>query len=103
MDLKEYADNLGLDEEDFKELTILFIDTTINDIEKLKKAFKNQDVKSCREASHSIKGASGNLGFMDIWEAASKCEKASEENQFEVIEENIIIIETLTKKLNELI
>ncbi|MDY0362257.1 MAG: Hpt domain-containing protein [Desulforegulaceae bacterium] len=103
MTLKDYAENLGLDEEEFKELTQLFIDTTKKDLEKLKKALKNQDFKSAKEASHSIKGASGNLGFMEIFELASKCEKASEENNFELISNDISKIETLTIKLNELL
>lgn len=78
MDFKKYAENLGLEEEDFKELTALFVETTKADIEKLNNAIESKNFKQAEEASHSIKGASGNLGFMDIWKAASICEKASE-------------------------
>ncbi|MGE4518843.1 MAG: Hpt domain-containing protein [Desulfobacteraceae bacterium] len=103
MSLKKYAENLGLEEEDFRELTLLFIETTQKDLEKLDQSVKNNDFNMAREASHSIKGASGNLGFMDIWEAATKCEKASADEYSEIITENIEIIRSLTEKLSKLI
>lgn len=85
MDFKKYADNLGLEESDFKELTILFVETTRADIQKLTNAIESKNFKHAEEASHSIKGASGNLGFMDIWKVATICEKASETQDLQEI------------------
>lgn len=103
MNLKEYAHNLGLDEKDFKELTDLFIKTTLKDLETLEESLKTNNFQTAREASHSIKGASGNLGFMDIWEEASKCEKACENMEIQIVSKNIETIKKLTLKLTELV
>ncbi|MGM0418337.1 MAG: Hpt domain-containing protein [Thermodesulfobacteriota bacterium] len=102
MDLKKYAENLGLDEDDFKELTSLFIETTKSDLEKLKSALEANDFTKAREASHSIKGAAGNLGFMDIWETASESEKASENQDETLVKQSYFKILEKTEKLDGL-
>jgi HPt (histidine-containing phosphotransfer) domain-containing protein len=102
MELKEYAENLGLDENDFKELTSLFIETTKSDLEKLKSAIETKDFTKAKEASHSIKGAAGNLGFMDIWEAASESEKASDNQDKNALKQYYYTILEKTEKLHGL-
>lgn len=103
MNLKEYADKLGLEEEDFRELTELFIETTKADLKKLTKAITEKNFTALREASHSIKGAAGNLGFMNIWEAASVCEKAAMENNDDPIPEKVKDMALMTEGLTRLL
>jgi len=99
MKIKEYAEKLGLDEEDFKELITLFIDTSISDLENMKSALDENDFEKARDAAHSIKGAAGNLGFMDIWEVSSKCEKASKAGNSEEIGDTMSILSDQVEKL----
>lgn len=103
MGLKEYADNLGLEEEDFRELTQLFIETTKADLDKLTNALREKDFIQLRDAAHSIKGAAGNLGFMDIFQAASVCEKAAIENDDSPFSEKIEEMMKMTDDLTGLL
>ena len=66
MDFKDLASGLGLDEGDVKELVELFVTTTLSDIDKIKKGVRENNSLDAAAAAHSIKGASGNLGFDDI-------------------------------------
>ena len=74
MDFLKLAENLGLDEDEFIELAELFIATGLSDLKGLKDAIEHKNEKGIIGKSHSIKGASGNLGFMDIYELAKKIE-----------------------------
>lgn len=67
MDFNDLASRLGIDEEDMKELVELFITTTLSDIEKIRKGISDNNPVDAAAASHSIKGAAGNLGFDDIF------------------------------------
>ncbi len=74
MDFGKLAERLGLESDEFIELAELFVETGASDIEKLKISIEKGDVKGVVESSHSIKGASGNLGFNDIYEIAKGIE-----------------------------
>lgn len=74
MNLEQLASDLGLDMEDFIELTDLFVETTGADLTKLETAVASGNVTGTVEVSHSIKGASGNLGFREIHELAKVVE-----------------------------
>jgi HPt (histidine-containing phosphotransfer) domain-containing protein len=62
MDLKEFADNLGLEEDEFFQIMELFVETSASDLSKMTAAVDGGDMVRVVEAAHSIKGASGNLG-----------------------------------------
>lgn len=74
MDFKELAGNLGLEEGEFLELVELFIEKGGSDLDMLQSALDQGDTEKILEAAHSIKGASGNLGFMEIYEVAKNVE-----------------------------
>ncbi len=74
MDFQKLADNIGFDLADFLELVELFIETSLIDIEKIDHAVEKNDPEVVAGGIHSIKGAAGNLGFMEIHEAAQKLE-----------------------------
>ena len=81
MNFKELSENLGLEEDEFKEIVELFIETSVADLHKLRSAIDQEDTQQVVEAAHSIKGASGNLGFMAISEKAKDVEiKAREKD-----------------------
>jgi histidine phosphotransfer protein HptB len=82
-DYKELASRIGFDEDDFHELVELFVTTSLSDIDKIKKAVLQNNCKETAAASHSVKGASGNLGFDDIFALASDMEMQAKNDNLE--------------------
>ena len=70
MNVKELAENLGLEEDEFLELVELFVGTSASNLTDLAKALEAGDPEEVVKASHSLKGAAGNLGFQEIYERA---------------------------------
>jgi histidine phosphotransfer protein HptB len=86
MDIKALADNLGLDEDEYLELVDLLVDTGMVDLSNMESAVKLGDSDAAARAAHSIKGASGNLGIMDIYELAKAVEAELRNNNLAAIE-----------------
>ncbi len=100
MDFKDLASRLGLDEEDFVELAELFVTTTLSDIDKIKKGIAENNTADAAAASHSIKGAAGNLGFNDIFELTKKMEAQAKEGDLNGFDTYISDIEEKLKAIN---
>jgi len=100
MKLSEMAENLGIDEEDIRELLQLYMDTTKDDLTQLNEAIKANDINKAHEKSHSIKGASGNLTLTELYEIARDFDDNIRKNNLEGIESKI---EMFTIKFNALI
>ena len=86
MDIKSLADNLGLDEDEYLELVDLLVDTGMVDLSNMESAVRLGDSDAAARAAHSIKGASGNLGIMDIYELAKAVEAELRNNNLAAIE-----------------
>ena len=99
MDIKAAADSLGLDEEEFSEIVELFIDTAQSDIDNLSEGCKNGDTEKAANAAHSLKGASGTLGFMDIYEIAKKAEEDAKNNDLDKLADSVRQLNTCFQKL----
>jgi len=80
MDFKGLADRLGLEEDEFIELAELFVETGSSDLVQLQSAVEKEDVQEVVKKSHSIKGASGNLGFIEIFGVAKDVEANARDN-----------------------
>ncbi len=89
MDFKELAENLGLEEEEYKELIELFIMSGRSDLENLQTAIEAGDSGEAASAIHSLKGAAGNLGLSDFYEAAKKIEADIREGSLEGVVESV--------------
>lgn len=74
MNLTRLAQEMGLDKEECREIVHLFIETTLSDLENLKRAVHVKDFALAVQSSHSIKGASANLGLDEISEIAKGVE-----------------------------
>ncbi len=85
MDIKALADNLGLEEDEYLELADLLVDTGMVDLSNMESAVKAGDTDTAAKAAHSIKGASGNLGIMDIYELAKAIEAQLRDNNLETV------------------
>lgn len=80
MDLKELGDKLGLEEFEFIELVELFLTTARKDLENLIKAYQSGDSETVAGFAHSLKGSSGNLGFVELSILSKKAEDKGGEN-----------------------
>lgn len=98
MDLKQLAEDLGLEEHECSELLELFIETGLSDLDQIKSAMQEGNAEKTMSAAHSIKGAAGNFNFVDIHATAADIEKNAHRNELETIPESIIVLENM---LNE--
>ncbi|MCP3871869.1 MAG: Hpt domain-containing protein [Desulfobacteraceae bacterium] len=102
MDFKDLASRLGIDDEDFMELVELFVTTSLSDIDKIKKGFQEGNCDDAAAASHSIKGASGNLGFDDIYKLSMEMEMQAKQGSLENFENFISDLESMVTALNSI-
>ena len=86
MNFKELADKIGLDEEDYRELIDLFLETGRADYDQLKSAFTAGDNEQVARSAHTISGASGNLGLMNIHEVAKRIELTAMDKDLDAID-----------------
>jgi HPt (histidine-containing phosphotransfer) domain-containing protein len=96
VNLKELARSLELKEEELSELLDLFLKTTPSELIELQSALKEKDAQASERMAHSIKGAAGILGLLEIHDAAKRIETAARTNRLEEIEVNL---RTIKEKL----
>jgi len=77
MQIKTMAENLGLEEDEFLEMVELYLETSNADFSEMEAAINMNDAGRLADRAHSIKGASGNLGFTEAYESAKTIEEAS--------------------------
>ncbi len=99
MDFKELAANLGIDEADFMELVELFISTAREDINRIEAGLSAGDAQAAAAASHSIKGAAGNLGFMDMAGIAQTMEMQAKNNNLSGFDDLLSRLKALLEKI----
>jgi HPt (histidine-containing phosphotransfer) domain-containing protein len=87
MNFQELADNLGLEVDEYRELIDLFIDTGAADFKKIQDGLTGNDSDMVMRSAHTIKGAAGNLGLMDVSETARIIEEKATENQLDSLGE----------------
>ncbi len=101
MDFKKLGENLGLEENEYLEFVDLLVQTGKSDLQKLKTAVEQGDSDDAGNAAHSLKGASGNLGLMDIFEIAGQCEKTARDHRMNDLPPLIKRIEEMLLALSE--
>jgi len=89
MNFKELAENLGLDEDEYLELVELLIETSRTDLEGIEAAIRGENSNEAANALHSIKGAAGNLGFMEIYDLARQGEQMAKEGMLDQLADTI--------------
>lgn len=100
MDLKGLAADIGLEEEEILELVELFFETSTSDLDRLKKAMDQNDVKTVAETAHSIKGAAGNMRLQKIYELARQIEKDANEKTLDGVMANVDSIDQELQKIS---
>ena len=106
MNLKELGLELGMEQDEMRELLVIFIETSKSDIDKLQQAVVEGDAKRVADAAHSIKGASANLGFMDISAVAKNLEQKARENSLKDLTDEVLTIKNrlsvITKSIDDI-
>ncbi|MCD6295756.1 MAG: Hpt domain-containing protein [Deltaproteobacteria bacterium] len=100
MEIKNLADNLGLDVEDVNELLELYIETTSADLNELKAALDAGNAEEAHQKSHSIKGSSGNLGLNELYEAAKEIDDRARANSLNGLD---AMVQTFQEKYEKLV
>ncbi len=101
MDFEYLASRLGLDKEDFLELSELFVTTTQADLEKIRKAMADSDSSAAAAAAHSIKGAAANLGFEAMAELAKTMEFKGKDGSLEGFDAHVAELEGHVQALGD--
>jgi HPt (histidine-containing phosphotransfer) domain-containing protein len=101
VNVKELAERLEMKEGEFLELTDLFLERSLLDFNELRSAIAKCDWQEAARAAHSIKGASVNLGFTEIFEAAKSAETAAHENRLDTLTELASSIDEKLEKISE--
>lgn len=101
MEFIELAENLGLEEDEFLELVELYIETCSADLAKLESAVQQSNIKEVAELSHSIKGSSGNLGFMNVFEMAKEIEEKARNHIIEGAVSSVQSIKEIVKQITQ--
>ena len=83
--MRELGEKIGLEEDEYRELVELFLDTGMADYDHLKVAFDAGDAQQVARSAHTINGAAGNMGIMNLHEVAKRIELAAGENQLDSV------------------
>jgi histidine phosphotransfer protein HptB len=107
MNVKELSENLGLEKDELLDLVKLFVKTSAYNVTDLAKALETGDAEEVVKASHSLKGAAGNLRFQEIYECAKLIEMNARQGILEgskeavtSLREKLTLIEEDLKKNN---
>ncbi|MFB3885194.1 MAG: Hpt domain-containing protein [Thermodesulfobacteriota bacterium] len=101
MKLEELAQNLEMEEDEFMEMTDLFVKVCLSDLVKLQDALERREALRVAKYAHSIKGAAANLGFMEIFDAAKKMEMEACNNRLNGAVEMVQKIEAEVDRIAE--
>ena len=99
MNFTELGEKLGLDEDEFFEIVDLYLNTSAADFAKLRDAIDQNDAEKVTAVAHSLKGSSGNLGFMEAYDAAKEIEEWGRRGSLEGIQQSV---QLLNAKLSEI-
>ena len=100
MAIAKFADNLGLEAADFRELWELYMQTTSNDLKGLKAALAEGNADEIHKRAHSIKGASGNLGLDDLYNFAKEIDDQAQTGSLSGLEKSV---QSFDQKFEEMI
>jgi len=100
MEIAILAERLGLDVEDILELLELYIENVASDLSELDTALKAGDAAEAHKRSHSIKGASGNLGLNDLYEIACKIDNKARLNEIQGLD---LMVQNFKEKYDGLV
>jgi len=93
MNLKTLGKSIGLEEIEYRELLMLFLDSGAVEIARIKEGLKTNHCIQVATSAHTLNGAAGNLGLTSIHEAAVRIEKAANQNCLHVVTKDLVALE----------
>lgn len=99
MDFRDIELFLSIDTNEAEELGRLLADTLASDLAKIRRGIRDNDVEAIAFAAHSIKGATGNLGFEKFSELASVMENRARAGRIDGADEMLLEMQTCLKEL----
>ncbi len=106
MNPTELMEKLDLSTEEMAELIALFVDSCRKDLEQMSAALAAEDARKISETAHSIKGASGNMRFEQVYQIAKTIEEDARQRSLGNIQSRIdqilTTIEHIEKDFNTL-
>lgn len=93
MNFQELAEELGLDEEEYRELIELFMETGQADLSQLKTALEAGDAETASRRAHTLSGSSGNMRLMELHEAAKRIELAADDGRLNSLSDDLNALE----------
>ena len=99
IDVRQMAENVGLEQDEYLSLLLLFIETSICNLNELKSDIIKGDSRKVYETIHNIRGAAENLGIPKVSEIAKIMELKARKDVLEGAEE---ARETLVEQLGYL-
>ncbi len=103
MNFKELGERIGLEEDEYRELVELFLETGLADYERLKTAFDAGDAQQVARSAHTINGAAGNMGIISVHEMAKKVELAAGDNQLDSVSADVEALKGLFGEIAQLV
>ena len=103
MNIKELAEGLGLEEEEYVEILEILVDSGKADIASLETAAEQKDAEGAVRAAHSLKGAAANMGIMELSEIAKDIELRARDQDITDLEAKIQELKTKFEPLVELV
>jgi len=100
MDLKELAESLGLDEDEYMDMLDLFFESGGSDLKKIEAAIAAKDAGRGHAASHSLKGSAGSLGLMHIYELASSIDDKLRRGILDGVDDMLVSLRKAYDKLS---
>ena len=94
MNFQELAENLGLEVDEYRELIALFIDTGSADFKKIQEGLAGGNADQIMRSAHTIKGAAGNLGLMDVSATAKTIEDNASDNRLDDLGQVVQILKS---------
>ena len=101
MDFRDIESFLNIHTDEAEKLGRLLADTLACDLEKIRRGIRDSDAESIRFVAHSIKGASGNLGFKRLSQLAAVMETRARAGRIDGLGDLFLEMQHLLEKLED--
>ena len=99
MNFSELADQIGLEEEEYRELVELFIDTAGPDVDSIESDVAAGNAEQVARRAHTLSGAAGNMRIMKIHEVAKRIELAANQDRLDDVADDVAALKGLFAEL----